>query len=797
MELVQLIWKISWQTAVVAAVIWAITRLAGKAPAAWRHALWLVVLIKFFVPPFVHAPAGWAFRAEEPVLTAVTASRPGSPSTYLSSFWNDALPYEKHAEQALPDIRPGSDRSAKFFSYTPSDPTVEDMVSKETGGGAHLSWIAAIWLAGVLIGSAVLVLRYVRQRRLIKCSTIAGGDAADLLDECASRLGVRRLPQMRVSEQAPTPMLVGLLRPTILLPPGIGESCSRADMTAMLMHELAHIRRWDMVGVWLYQLARVLFFFHPALWLAGHEMRREREIACDELVLSASGIRPEDYASGYVSALKMANGLARVATSLAMAEPFEVEQRRVRLMLRAVMPRFTLRWAIALAVVMLVGIPTFIGCSPSAESLAVETKVTDDGFRMEYKNPPTWKWKDLTLTVKSIGRSNRLDRLQGDGECLVLDTELRGPGPLDRWQSSDHVLHVKGGEPQERRFGVHAVAKDGTRLDQLHFDVPPGNAKYVTLSAVCRERTPHVSHGRGPYPMRELLRPLVLADDGLAMITTDWRIGGVHFSHVYEVAEGPSEYGLGALNAGMDDPPSSDAPHLNLRLYYAYTGGGRSGRPFDFVAYDTRGRAVKLNESHGPTQPLFGTRATVEVHGTQLKLGGQVIGPPDRGPYFGFQVAPLDVENDEARDGVLVVAVDPNGPAHKAGLRVGDIVLRKDKHRIRMPTDIVAGELKPERTGFFIAAGNGTELPITPVPDPIWADEGAEKAVEALGKVCERHPDAAVAVSFLYSPEPVPAGFKPVRLGFRVRVGGEVIREVRFKIRDIPVPAEFWKQVKS
>lgn len=57
----QLLWMISWQAAVLAAVVWVVTRLARRSPASWRHALWVIVLVKLFVPPFAVVPAEWAF----------------------------------------------------------------------------------------------------------------------------------------------------------------------------------------------------------------------------------------------------------------------------------------------------------------------------------------------------------------------------------------------------------------------------------------------------------------------------------------------------------------------------------------------------------------------------------------------------------------------------------------------------------------------------------------------------------------------------------------------------------------
>ena len=60
-SLLDVVWKMSWQVAILAALVWIVCRLASKAPAAWRHALWIVVLVKFFMPPVVHFPSQLAF----------------------------------------------------------------------------------------------------------------------------------------------------------------------------------------------------------------------------------------------------------------------------------------------------------------------------------------------------------------------------------------------------------------------------------------------------------------------------------------------------------------------------------------------------------------------------------------------------------------------------------------------------------------------------------------------------------------------------------------------------------------
>ena len=87
------------------------------------------------------------------------------------------------------------------------------------------------------------------------------------------------------------PGLVGLRRPSILLPVGLAQLLTRAEMNAILAHELCHLRRRDNLLTALHMLVEGLFWFYPLVWLIGPRLIDERERACDESVLAA-GVRP-------------------------------------------------------------------------------------------------------------------------------------------------------------------------------------------------------------------------------------------------------------------------------------------------------------------------------------------------------------------------------------------------------------------------------------------------------------------------------------------------------------------------
>ena len=110
--------------------------------------------------------------------------------------------------------------------------------------------------------------------------------------------------EVRSSPGLLEPGVVGWLHPVLLLPAGIGESLTPAQLEAVLAHELCHVRRRDNLWASIHMVVEALFWFHPAVWWIGARLLEERERACDEEVLSLGG-EPCVYAEGILNVCKL------------------------------------------------------------------------------------------------------------------------------------------------------------------------------------------------------------------------------------------------------------------------------------------------------------------------------------------------------------------------------------------------------------------------------------------------------------------------------------------------------------
>ncbi len=177
-----------------------------------------------------------------------------------------------------------------------------------------LAWIVAFWAIGVLFCSLRPLLGWRTLRRLRRIGISAPSDEIlAAFTRVSTRLGVKRAVQVFNSTLAKGPLVVGYLRPVVLLPVSLATSIPMAQLEAILAHELAHIRRHDFVINLLQTLIETLFFYHPAVWWLSHRIRIEREHCCDDLVIKLFNNAPD-----YGRALLAVEQLQGQTTSLAL-----------------------------------------------------------------------------------------------------------------------------------------------------------------------------------------------------------------------------------------------------------------------------------------------------------------------------------------------------------------------------------------------------------------------------------------------------------------------------------------------
>jgi beta-lactamase regulating signal transducer with metallopeptidase domain len=162
---------------------------------------------------------------------------------------------------------------------------------------AVLPAIVLLWLIGVALLQLRLIGGWWRVRRLHRASLATTPSAWQaMMEPLAKRLGLRHLVHVVETHAVDVPTVIGWWRPVILLPVGALAGLTPGQADAILVHELAHIRRHDYLVNALQHVTETLLFYHPAVWWISRRMRIEREQCCDALVVQLCG-DPIDYAA--------------------------------------------------------------------------------------------------------------------------------------------------------------------------------------------------------------------------------------------------------------------------------------------------------------------------------------------------------------------------------------------------------------------------------------------------------------------------------------------------------------------
>jgi bla regulator protein BlaR1 len=152
----------------------------------------------------------------------------------------------------------------------------------------YLPYISAFYSTGLLLQVGRLIIRRQQLNRLKK-SVLEDSVLTQQVKELARQLGVRKPPKAGLSKFTTTPCIAGYLQPIVFMPIAAYTYLSVDEVKALLLHELAHIKRNDYVVNLIQQAILTILFFNPMVWLINRSINNEREKSCDDIVVQHTG----------------------------------------------------------------------------------------------------------------------------------------------------------------------------------------------------------------------------------------------------------------------------------------------------------------------------------------------------------------------------------------------------------------------------------------------------------------------------------------------------------------------------
>ena len=346
-----------------------------KSPAL-RHLLWAVVLLKPLVAVAVNSP----YSLFTPLVSAVDTD------------WN-ALAFSPVDHPTV---------------QVAASPTIAaSSVQLTTAGWGAILWIvgAALLIGRILIGYGIVWC--LRQQAQVQ----RDGPLCDALRQARRTLDCYPKVEVAISPSIGSPMVLGILRPLIVFPADLVEKLSADKLALILMHELAHVRRWDNFTRLLHRLVAAVLFFHPAVWLCGRMLRREAEQACDDLVVCATG-RSEAYARGLAHVAERAAHLnpliRRIPTMNAFAAAESDLALRIRRALGGGARRMGMQARVLTAVLLC---PLAAVTLPSVSKISAESSQDEHPF-IAVDQDGNMKLNDKSVTFATLKEELRAKRAE-------------------------------------------------------------------------------------------------------------------------------------------------------------------------------------------------------------------------------------------------------------------------------------------------------------------------------------------------------------------------------------------------
>ena len=289
--------RLSLQAAVVVAVILLVQAAFRRwLTPRWRCALWLLLIARLLLPVSLESTVSIfnfvALRRVPPLAAEqVTPPAPASvPDPARTSWDSDLSPSSangpaghQQVERVVPNalVRTLGPASALGIRRRLAPPRPATHSTR---------FLALLWLAGFtafMLQVAFRALRWVR--RFAGSPEVTDPAVIELVQECARRLGLRTRFAVYETRAVSSPVLYGLFRPRLVLPRGFVERFNREEVGFVVLHEMVHFKRGDLILNWLTTGLQAIHWFNPAVWFGFTRWRADRELACDAAVLEAVG----------------------------------------------------------------------------------------------------------------------------------------------------------------------------------------------------------------------------------------------------------------------------------------------------------------------------------------------------------------------------------------------------------------------------------------------------------------------------------------------------------------------------
>mgnify|MGYP002639632900 CR=1 FL=1 len=462
-QLIHILIQSSWQILVLSIIVWPLSRLSIKAYPNFAYILWVVILIKALIPINVTLPS-----------------------------------------QQIPVVLLSPVITGQFIQETTVSSTSRISVN---------TILATLWGLGVLfLGMKLFLSEYAHRKRMRMAQELI---PETWFEDLKTNLGLKRQIHLYMSEKIQSPLMQGLWNVRIYLPQEY-QSWTRDEKQSVLAHELTHVRRLDIIVIYLQAIVRTLYFFHPVVWLVNDQIDLEREKICDDEAIDLSKTERKAYGDQLFNQLSLDTGAQKVpvlAGGFFMSDNSIIKRFRYIKEKRGDM-KGKLKLYHLLLILAVASFAVIIACSTEQEQTLIDSagltrETTEEDF-VAYDSPPSPVggyaavqdnviYPDLAreagiggttvvqVTVNSLGEAVNPEVLRSSGN-VSLDAAAMNAATVTSWtpaMKDGSPVRVKIALPIVFRLKVggedHSITTANT-IGKKEWDEPPKPENWKLIS---------------------------------------------------------------------------------------------------------------------------------------------------------------------------------------------------------------------------------------------------------------------------------------------------------------------------
>lgn len=401
---------------VLGCLILLLKRIFGyRLSAKWHYYIWFLLVIKLLVPIIPESNLSM-FNIITPVVQQVPAIEDFYPESA------DRIILDNQSNLGIKENHePAKTEEKNSTEITLSSGEAPDRPADNTSGGRSnhyqdvLQKLFFIWLTGFTLLICFTVYENIKFKHkinhIILCTDLRTNG---ILERCMGKINVKRPIPIFHTNYIRAPLLYGVIKPKILIPTAFSENFSDEEIKYILLHELSHYKRKDILINWIFTIAQLIHWFNPMVWYGFYIMRQDCEIACDAEVLSClEEFERISYGQTIINLLKLFTGSHFIPSTAGLAKSKSGIKRRITMI--SIFKRN--RLASMLGAVALLVVIAMVGL-PEAKLLANTDKI----IHFKDSSIQAAAEKSLGFPVGSVIRESHMQKVKELDLQKVSDT---------------------------------------------------------------------------------------------------------------------------------------------------------------------------------------------------------------------------------------------------------------------------------------------------------------------------------------------------------------------------------------